>query len=403
MNRGFRKIALVVALFASIPASTSRVSADDVTDAHVASDVPAAILVFPKVVVDTADPPATARGRVDTLIRISNSSNQPVSMKCFWVNANGHCSTSPSTICDPNLVPKDVRCDANAVCQPGWQETDFLVNITSRQPVAWLASRGAAGCDQGSPPGVPCFPLDSNGIPGGPNTNAGSRVNAVPEDPFVGELKCYAVDRNEVPKNLNVLRGEADIIRSNTGMVDAESYNAIGIPGLPGVNANNGDNALVLGGTSGAEYAGCPNILILDHFFEGARDPVSQQTVSTKLTLVPCSENFLTQSPVRTTAQFLVFNEFEQRFSTSKQVECFKESLLSLIDTRSPQSSIFSASVSGTLTGQTRIRGVADADRDHGHTLLGIAEECRSDGGGCAAFNLHFHGTRPQSDVILLP
>jgi len=59
---------------------------------------------------------------------------------------------------------------------------------------------------------------------------------------------------------------------------------------------------------------------------------------------------------------------------------------------------LFSAAVSGTLTGQTRIRGVGES----GHTLLGVAEEFRTDSGS-AAFNLHFHGTRPGSDYIYLP
>jgi hypothetical protein len=100
--------------------------------------------------------------------------------------------------------------------------------------------------------------------------------------------------------------------------------------------------------------------------------------------------------------QFLVFNEFEQRFSTSRKVTCFSELKISNIDTLSKDRSLFSAAVAGTLTGQTRMRGVEDEHLDHGHTLLGVAEEFR-DGGGTAAVNLHFHGTRPQSDFIRLP
>ena len=67
-----------------------------------------------------------------------------------------------------------------------------------------------------------------------------------------------------------------------------------------------------------------------------------------------------------------------------------------------PETSIFSAAVAGTLTGQTRIRGVAVQDPTFGHALLGIAEEFR-EGGGTAAFNLHFSGSRPQSDYLYLP
>jgi hypothetical protein len=285
---------------------------------------------------------------------------------------------------------------------PGWQETDFIVNLTARQPVAWLASQGATLCDDVGGSVAPCFPLRGDGRPS-PNNNAESRVPAVLEDPFVGELRCIAVDQNDTPIDENLLKGEAEIVRSQGTAVDVWAYNAVGIPALArNVGRNNGDNVLVLGG-AGAEYSGCPNVLILDHFFDGANDPVTNATVVTHLTLVPCSMDFLRQSPVQTTVQFLVFNEFEQRFSTSyANFQCFRTFQLSRIDTRTPTFSIFSAGVMGTLTGQTRIRGVADAHRDHGHALLGIAEEFRV-GQSTASFNLHFQGSRPQSDFIYLP
>jgi hypothetical protein len=360
--------------------------------ADVGSDIGAAILVFPKIVVDTK--PRTPRGPVDTLIRISNLSTKLISMHCFWVNANGHCSNDPFTICDPNSPSN--ACTDSGYCVRGWTETDFAVSITARQPVAWLASRGARPCDSADRPDLPCFPLGQTRP--GPNgqDNGTSLVLGVPEDPFVGELKCVAVDANGVPVDRNDLIGEAEIVRGTTGeLLDVAAYSAVGIPALPG--RNNGDGTLVLGGTD-AEYSSCPNILILDHFFDGATDPIANASIYTDLTLVPCSEDFLRQAPVSTPVQFLVFNEFEQRFSTSRIVTCFEEIGISSIDTRSPQRSLFSAAVSGTLTGQTRIRGVGDS----GHTLLGVAEEFRTDG-GTAAFNLHFHGTRPGSDYIYLP
>ena len=365
-----------------------------VARADVASDTGAAILVFPKIVVDTADPPRTSRGRVDTLIRISNLSTKLISMHCFWVNANGHCSNDPSVFCDPNALSSG--CGDSGYCVRGWSETDFAVSITARQPVAWLASRGARPCDSSAGSGLPCFPLGPTRP--GPNgqDNGTSLVLGVPEDPFIGELKCVAVDANGVPVDRNDLIGEAEIIREPEGeLLDVTGYNAIGIPALPG--QNNGDDTLVLGGPA-AEYSSCPNILILDHFFDFATDPVANASVTTTLTLVPCSEDFLRQAPVSTPVQFLVFNEFEQRFSTSRKVVCFEDIGISRIDTLAPGRSLFSAAVSGTLTGQTRIRGVGES----GHTLLGVAEEFRTDSGS-AAFNLHFHGTRPGSDYIYLP
>ena len=68
---------------------------------------------------------------------------------------------------------------------------------------------------------------------------------------------------------------------------------------------------------------------------EDCTDPTFKARVGTDLTLVPCTEDFENQRPElsKTTAQFLVFNEFEQRLSTSTTVECFKEIRLSNIDT----------------------------------------------------------------------
>jgi len=367
-----------------------------VARADVSSDQAGAILVFPKVIVDTAGVAQNSRGPVDTLIRISNTSNRPIALHCFWVNANGHCSNSPATSCLPFKFGTTTNpCGSGGYCLPDWQETDFDLNITARQPVGWLASRGASLCREGDTSDPPCLPLGP--ARPGPNgqDNDGSAVLQVPEDPFIGELKCVAVDGNGVPVERNDLKGEAEIVRSGQDVIDVSGYNAIGIPSILGTN--NGDDTLVLGGP-GAEYSSCPNILILDHFFDGANDPVSDQKVTTSLTLVPCSEDFLRQAPLSTPVQFLVFNEFEQRFSTSRIVTCFDDIRLSNIETRNADRSLFSAAVAGTLTGQTRIRGVGDS----GHTLLGVAEEFR-EGGGSAAFNLHFHGTRPQSDFIYLP
>lgn len=396
--------------------------------ADVASDQAGAILVFPKLFVDTSG--VAGRGRVDTLIRVSNTSTQPISMRCFYANATPWCSNGEGTCLWPSNT-------CTGTCVVSCQELDFVVNITARQPIAWLASQGAGSCAQSTTPGAPCFPL-ADGWAFAPNgqTNTGSLIPTVPTDPFIGELKCVAVDRNDVPVERNDLKGEVEIIRvdvpGSNFSPDVETYNAIGIPATAGTN--NGDNTLMLGGNlcaggsnaqgvcagpadcpggscvSVGEYSGCPNVLILDHFFDGAFDPVSvgasgvnNVPVTTVLTLVPCSEDFLNQAPVTTTAQFLVFNEFEQRFSTSRPVSCLDERpIWSIINTRNPDKSIFSAAVSGTLTGQTRILGVSDKDPKRGHGLLGVAEEFRA-GGGAAAFNLHFSGSRPQGDLIYLP
>jgi hypothetical protein len=434
------------------------VSTSIAAHADVASDKAAAILVFPKLLVDASNnAAATPRGQVDTLIRVSNTSTQPISMWCFYVDATPQC---PNADAVRTCLASPLDCVSNG-CQSHWQEVDFFVNITARQPIAWLLSQGKKSeCSPTTPPEIPCFALTSQrpGLNG--QSNQHSLIPAAPQDPFIGELKCIAVDANGVPVERNDLKGEVEITRVHGSTVDVEGYNAIGIPAIlpycsgnatisctkdsdcrppttPSdegicVQPNNGDNTLVLGGNvcSGGtnarnpcsgppdcpggscvpagEYSGCPNVLVLDHFFDGANDPVTGQQVTTNLTLVPCSEDFFTQicsqpfkTPAVTSVQFLVFNEFEERVSTSRPVICFDERPIWSIEASTPGKSIFSAAVMGTLTGQTRIRGVGQ-DPTFGHALLGIAEEFR-EGGGSAAFNLHFSGSRPQSDYIYLP
>jgi hypothetical protein len=185
--------------------------------------------------------------------------------------------------------------------------------------------------------------------------------------------------------------------------VDVERYNAIGIPFIALVSdASHPAGEVVL---DDLQYAACPATLILNHIFDNAPDPLSTATVAaptvtTDLTLVPCGDDFLRQEPGEATAQYLVFNEFEQRLSTSRKVDCFFESQLSLIDTGNPKRSIFSFNVQGSLVGQTRIRGVGSAATGHG--LLGVA---RSFFGSTSsvAYNLQQTPSRSGTDIITIP
>jgi hypothetical protein len=359
--------------------------------ADVSSTNAAAILVFPKIVVDTT---SDTDELTDTIVQITNTADVPVNVRCFWVDANGHCSNS-GTICNPLGDPATTSCGAFEFCSPGWQETDFAFRLTPKQPIVFTASKGL--------PDLPLSDVPNNG------QFSGGSILAVAENPFVGELKCVEVGDDEQPIDRNDLKGEATIEEVETEPdVDSEGYNAIGIQAISG--ENDGDDTLVLG----TEYNACPNILILDHFFDDAQEPSSVGGfVRTELTLVPCSEDFNLQAPITTTVQFLVFNEFEQRFSTSRSVRCFSEIVLSDIDTRpgptGDQQSIFNVAVQGTLTGQTLIRGVADQATTYGHGLLAIAEELHRGTTGntgdefSAAFVTQQRGTRQQKDYIYLP
>jgi len=370
--------------------------------ADVTSTNAAAILVFPKVVVDTT---TYTNDHTDTIIQITNTSDAPVNVRCFWVDANGHCSNS-GKICNPVGDPLKTTCTQFEFCNPGWQETDFSFRLTPKQPISFTASEGLSN--------LPLSDIPNNG------QFSGGSILPVQEDPFVGELKCVEVDDSEQPTDSNDLKGEATIEQvTGAPTVDSRGYNGVGIQAISG--QNDGDDVLVLG----TEYNSCPNILILDHFFDDATEPSStHKKVRTHLTLVPCSEDFNLQAPITTTVQYLVFNEFEQRFSTSRSVRCFSEIVLSDIDTRpgatGDAQSIFNVAVQGTLTGQTLIRGVADAATTYGHGLLAIAEEfhCDAETGttvnaDCgthdgsnqfsAAYVTQQRGTRTQNDFIYLP
>ena len=141
-----------------------------------------------------------------------------------------------------------------------------------------------------------------------------SSIPPAPEDPFQGELKCVEVGEDESPADRNDLRQATIIQASESFPLDARSYNALG---EAIAEANDGDNTLCLGGDvsdacpNGAEYNGCPNILIMDHFFDDAfvfsdnGDPTSNSAyVRSHLTLVLLGELLLRRSPFDTVVQF---------------------------------------------------------------------------------------------------
>jgi hypothetical protein len=345
--------------------------------ADVVSDRAAAIVLFPQVVADSRF--------ADTVIQLSNTSSQPILAHCFYENANSHCSNT-GEICFE--ASECCNADSCGRCEAGWNEVDFLVRLTPFQPLGWRATEGLEE-----------FPLDGVSRTGrGGSSNAGSRIPPLPEDPFDGVLKCVSINNDGTPSDRNVLKGESTLVgfRMGSEVIVVSKSNAIGIQAIEG--AVNQDKTLVLGGPD-AEYNGCSEILILDHFFDLATSPVfvegaTPAEIETVLTLVPCTENLRTQTPGKTVVQFLVYNEFEQRFSASTTVECKYENLLSLIETTQRERSIFSVGVAGTLAGQTRIHPLSGG-------LVGVALEVQ--GNGIAEFNLHKQGNREDPDIITLP
>lgn len=373
-------------------------------NAYVTSDRPAGLIIIPKLIFDSEGDLGVLTGNgdpVDTEIQITNTSNEHIKLRCFYVNANSHCTNDPSRVCS---TAADCQTPApGGLCFEGWIETDFEFSMTPRQPMIWRISEGLFS-----------MPLADEGQEGS--------IPGVSEDPFMGELKCFQVGPDDQPVDRNDLKAEVSIITYGSSYIDARAYNAVGLQAIEG--RNDGDNVLIIGGED-PEYRGCPNVLILNHFFDDAVEPVSGQYVKTHLTLVPCSQNFLLQDVAlfSTTVQFLVFNEFEQRFSASRPIRCFKEFELCSLGTgrdraisdtdpasNSCQFSVFSAYVSGTLTGQTRIRGVEDGSFLHGNGLVGIGEEfyraspsALNTVRATTAFNLHQAGERVRPDIITVP
>jgi len=353
-------------------------------------DNPAGILIYPKIVVDTA-------AGIDTRLHLSNTSSLPQMAHCFYVNANSHC-TNTGGVCSSFADCQDTTTGTFGACVPGWIETNFDIFLTSNQPIGWVASEGLAGDE------LPCRATFLNPNPcAGLGSNNGTRIPPISETPFIGELKCIQADSvTRLPLTCagetcrNDLTGNAGITDIDT--TDVASYPAAGLRSV----LNNGDNDLIVGGET-AEYEPCADVLVMDFVYDGAIDPIGSLQASSELTLVPCTQDFRGQTTPPVTAQFLVYNEFEQRLSTSRRVDCLLDTPISRIDTSQPQNSIFSVNVGGTIMGQARIRGIGGGLT--GVALLALATDYTDDETrlGWSSYALDTVVETSVADTISLP
>lgn len=325
--------------------------------ADVTTEKGSSILVFPKVRADD---------RFDTVIEITNTGNSMVHAHCYYVN--------------------DLQ---------DWNKIDFNIWLTKQQPTHWVVSSGRRfdpECD---------FAQDCSGF-------APGLVPPVPA--FEGELKCVEVTESGEPITGNHLKGVATLVAVSDGTEfdsdartqgDISTYNGIGIQGNPNAVPS---NPMIL---DGATYDACPEEIVLNHFSSGAQDPVAEETTFTELTLVPCSQDFETQTGGVSTIQFVVYNEFEQRFSASTTVDCFLNVEVSGIDTTTtPSNSVFSYDVLGTDVASAVITPVPGNGG-----LLGVAERIIANDpndAARAAYNLHTKGslvpsTGPDSIRLVEP
>jgi hypothetical protein len=386
----------------------------------------ASILAFPKVL---------ATEGADTIIQITNTSNNMVHARCFYVNA----------------AP-----DSFGV--PQWNVTDFQIWLTKQQPTSWQASTGRFVNQNDLCENVDGGDLDNLFEPDVDCAQAGLDPGAIPPLPltFTGELKCVEVDPSGNPIGGNHLKGEATIKSASAGGYDTAKYNALGILGTE-IAGETGDE-LLLNQPSDTEdvigqYNACPNQLIVNHLSDLSIDPavaaagqgglcveeasggatstmasapgcandsdcgegetceggaavtldetgnvVALQSANlTELTLIPCSQNFedpFTSVPANAvTVQMVTYNEFEQRLSFSTTVECWKKFFMFQLDSPfDPESSQFSYNVQGTL-GLTTV--ISPLEEEGG--VLGVAGIVRADSNGVMArtlMNIHMIGDK---------
>lgn len=316
--------------------------------AELSTDQPGAVLMFPKVVRDS---------EYDTIIQISNSAGVRISVLCLYING----APDPTT------------------GAPLWQTVDFKISLTRQQPTVWVAGNG----------------LSAQPVDGRPPDLHPGLIPPV-ADGFLGALLCLVIDEGEVPAARNALIGAATLVHRGTG--SAHKYAAYSVRS---VGPNNRDRILAL---DDREYSACPRLLLLNHFYDQAPDPVSSTPITTNITFVPCSANFEQITPATTTLFFETFNEFEQRLSASLTVTCFADLPLPFIDSRSdPTRSVFHFALQGTLVGQTRIRPVPTRAVELGVGVVAVAEESRDGGQSTTALQPQFIGGSLQADVIVLP
>jgi len=325
------------------------------------SDQPAAMLVFPYVVADSG------RG-VDTVIQLSNTDTAAADVSCFFEDDTQHCSNSQ------NACSSAADCSGGAACLPSFQVVFFKVRLTARQPLGWRASQGLAQ-----------VPLPGQGA-----------IPSVPEDPFVGSLRCIKTDAQDIPAPDNVLTGDSTIEQFQPGLLNATRYGAIGLQATG--TSTSGPDVLVIGGDS-PEYASCPFIVSFSHFFEGALEPVSNSSrVETTLVVVPCGVDLEHNRSPLTTVQLDVTNEYGQHMAGQTfTVNGQYVARLSAID-----SVLFDVGLQGTLTGHTTLNGEGTDPLGNGVLALVVETHRQIEGPErSASRNVQVQGALATPDLIV--
>ena len=402
--------------------------------ADVTTDDAGSIVIYPKVISD---------GTRDTLIQLSSRSNMPAFVHCFYINTAGRCSTTTTQTCR-----LDRDCPAAETCVRTCSENDFDVILTAQQPTMWRASTGRLESQNPGPCriGQTCTCttdiVSGQQVCPGLELSLGGGNNATYAPPvgteFEGELKCYQTDGNGFPVAGNALKGAATLETQPSGQTS--EYNALTISAnadpVHGVNQGQ-DLQLNFSGSGIGEYNYCPANLVFTHHANQAVDAFSNATVSTEITLVPCTELIEERVPTPVKVSIVGYNEFEQSLSFDAiSFDCYFSRSLADIPTDGGgafdamggmlwKTRVTPSSSNICLTGPNRgLTCSTDADCDtmtgthltspEGMSLgcrpspgvLGVVEEFYSSGGqvGTAASNVFTEGQRSGlGDVIVVP
>jgi hypothetical protein len=287
--------------------------------AAVTSNSAAAIVAYPYLEVDSSH-------GVDTFVQLTNTADSDIDVLCFYENTSAHC-TDTAQACR-----SAADCNPGITCEPGWIPIQFQIHLFRQQPIGWRVSQGL-------------LPLPTPGF---------GSIPAIVEDPFMGALRCIAINEVGAAVASNVLIGHATVEQNRTDAkanFDVAKYNAVGLQAVTG--DANGDGQLLLGGDA-PEYQGCANVLILDHFFDQAIEPILHaSSVQTTLALLPCSVDYSNGIPGQSAVSFLTTNEFgtttagDQAFAVTGQ-------LVTTLDLPELQ-----VGAQGTLTGMTHLQATS--------------------------------------------
>jgi hypothetical protein len=382
------------------------------------------VLIFPKVI---------ANGTRDTLIQITNTGNLLTAAHCTYVNAVGQCSISQTSCtridvgtlgspdCPALATPGNsgqcavsgASCTSDTQCTGGLGdkclnlaresclntcsfEHDFDIFLTAQQPTVWRVSTGRA-----SAPGD-----DLRGFDPAPGTG----VQAVTPD-FEGTLRCVETDLTGAITASNKLKGEAVLETIDSGEIS--EYNAVAIKG-----SSSPETTIVLDGKS---FNACAQTLWLNNYQEGGQDALfGNASVTTELTLVPCSEDLEDGIAIQSSAS-LTFVTEEELAGDSNIIpfNCYLNATLGDLDpgsvsiaTQFNKTKIvpstdhvcFSGNVGLPCSGDgqcgTIVPGWGCRQRPG---LIGVAEEFHHIGSnvGTAAVNLHQDGARPGDTIVI--